>query len=79
MRAWLARLAAVGSPGCQLGTMLENTRGVAFFRRQGFAPHGEPRLAPGMRTPGGDRMHILFMVRDLERHAPAPPPDNLTS
>ena len=65
MRAWLARLEAVGSPGCQLGTMLENTRAVAFFRRQGFTPHGEPLLAPGMRTPTGGRMHILFMVRDI--------------
>ena len=55
--------------------MLENTRAVAFFRRQGFAPHGEPQLAPGMRTPTGGRMHILFMVRDVEGRASTRPSD----
>ncbi|HSQ01434.1 MAG TPA: GNAT family N-acetyltransferase [Candidatus Dormibacteraeota bacterium] len=63
MAAWQARLAAAGSPGCHLGTLAENTRAVAFFARQGFVRHGDPALAPGMRTPAGDRMHIQFMVR----------------
>ena len=63
MAAWLARLAAAGSPGCQLGTLFENTRALAFFERQGFVRHGDPALAPGMRTPAGERMHIQFMVR----------------
>lgn len=66
MTAWLDRLAALGSPGCHLGTMLENRRAVAFFQRHGFEPHGEPQLAPGMRTRAGERMHILFMVRAVE-------------
>ncbi|MBX3024593.1 GNAT family N-acetyltransferase [bacterium] len=65
MTAWLRRLAALGSPGCHLGTMLENRRAVAFFQRHGFAAHGEPQLAPGMRTRSGERMHVLFMVRSL--------------
>ncbi|MGI9539304.1 MAG: GNAT family N-acetyltransferase, partial [Miltoncostaeaceae bacterium] len=65
MNAWLARLAEVGSPGCHLGTLLENTRAVAFFERMGFRRHGEPRPAPGLRSPTGERHHLLFMVREI--------------
>lgn len=73
MTAWLARLAALGSPGCHLGTMLENRRAVAFFQRHGFVQHGAPQLAPGMRTRTGERMHVLFMVHALAGRAPAAP------
>lgn len=65
MTAWLRRLGALGSPGCHLGTMLENRRAVAFFQRHGFAAHGAPQLAPGMRTRAGERMHVLFMIRSI--------------
>lgn len=64
MRAWFARLREVGSPGCHLGTLLENTRAVAFFERMGFVRHGAPILVPGMRTPAGGRHHLQLMVCD---------------
>jgi RimJ/RimL family protein N-acetyltransferase len=63
MEAWLARLREAGSPGCHVTTLLENRRAVAFFERMGFERLGEPQLVPGMRTPAGDRHHMLFMVR----------------
>jgi len=62
--AWFARLRAVGSPGCHLGTLLENEHAIGFFERLGFERFGEPRLAPGMRTPSGGRHHLQFMVRN---------------
>lgn len=75
MEAWFARLAEVGSPGCHLGTLLENTKAIGFFERMGFERHGAPQLAPGMRSPSGGRHHLLFMVRSAPRqvavaHAP---------
>ncbi len=72
MAAWMARLAEVGSPGCHLGTLLENRRAIAFFERQGFSAHGPPELAPAMRTRAGERMHVLFMVRAVERQPLSP-------
>lgn len=65
MEAWLARLREVGSPGCHLGTLAENTGGIAFFCRMGFTPHGPPVLIPGQRTPSGARVHSLTMVQSL--------------
>ena len=65
MEAWFKRLAEVGSPGCHLGTLLENQRAIAFFKRMDFACLGEPQLAPGMRTPTGGRHHLQFMVREM--------------
>jgi ribosomal protein S18 acetylase RimI-like enzyme len=65
MDAWLARLRALGSPGCHLGTLAENRAGIAFFRRMGFEPHGPPQRVPGMRTREGARMHEQLMVRSL--------------
>jgi ribosomal protein S18 acetylase RimI-like enzyme len=67
MRAWFTRLAKVRSPGCHLGTLFENRRGIEFFTRMGFEPHGEPQLTPGMRTPDGGRHHLQFMVRATSR------------
>jgi hypothetical protein len=67
MAAWFARLRAVGSPGCHLGTLLENTTAVRFFERMGFARLRSPILTPGMRTPSGGRHHLLLMARDLGR------------
>jgi ribosomal protein S18 acetylase RimI-like enzyme len=63
--AWLARLSALRSPGCHLGTLAENTSAIRFFGRMGFAPHGPPELVPGMRTRSGARMHQQIMVRSL--------------
>lgn len=63
MEAWFDRLAEVGSPGCHLGTLFENTHAIGFFARMGFERYGEPQLAPGMRTPSGGRHHLQFMVR----------------
>jgi ribosomal protein S18 acetylase RimI-like enzyme len=65
MRAWLARLQSLGVPGCHLVTLHENRPAVAFFERMGFRPHGPPQLLPGMRMPGGGRMHQQVMVHDL--------------
>lgn len=65
MEAWFKRLTEVGSPGCHLGTLLENQRAIAFFKRMGFACLGEPQRAPGMRTPTGGRHHLQFMVRKM--------------
>ncbi len=64
MTAWFARLQQLGSPGCHLGTLLENERAVRFFEHQGFKRFGAPQLAPGMRTPSGSRHHLQFMVRE---------------
>jgi len=63
--AWLARLRQLGSPGCHLGTLAENTARDRFFRSQGFEPFGAPLLVPGMRLRSGGRMHEQLMVRSL--------------
>lgn len=65
MEAWLTRLREVGSPGCHLGTLLENERAIGFFERMGFKRFGAPQLAPGMRSPSGGRHHLQFMVREV--------------
>jgi ribosomal protein S18 acetylase RimI-like enzyme len=65
VQAWFARLRAHGSPGCQLTTMAENGRAIAFFERNGFRRFGPPHLLPGMRLRSGDRMHLQVMVADL--------------
>ncbi len=66
MEAWLDRLREVGSPGCHLGTMAENTAGIAFFCRMGFELYGPPELIPGMRTPSSRRVHSQLMVQCLK-------------
>jgi len=65
MRAWLARLRAVGSPGCHLATLGENRLAIGFFERMGFQRHGAPVLVPGMRLRSGGRMHLQLMVQAL--------------
>jgi ribosomal protein S18 acetylase RimI-like enzyme len=65
MNTWLTQLQQLGSPGCHLGTLLENDRAIRFFERQGFERFGAPQLAPGMRTPSGGRHHLQFMVRNI--------------
>jgi GNAT superfamily N-acetyltransferase len=65
MHAWLCRLREVGSPGCHLATLAENTTAVAFFERMGFRHFGAPVLVPGMRLRSGGRMHLQFMVQGL--------------
>lgn len=65
MAAWLDRLRALGSPGCHVSTLAENTRAVRFFERMGFRRPAPPILAPGLRSPTGGRHHLQFMVRDL--------------
>lgn len=65
MRAWLSRLREVGSPGCHLATLAENTTAVAFFERMGFRQFGAPALVPGMRLRSGGRMHLQLMVQAL--------------
>jgi ribosomal protein S18 acetylase RimI-like enzyme len=64
IQAWFERLASVGSPGCQLATLGENTQGIAFFESVGFRRLGSLSLIPGMRTPAGERMHQQVMVRE---------------
>ena len=53
MQAWFTRLRAVGSPGCHLGTLVENSAAMAFFSRMGFRHFGAPVLVPGMRLRSG--------------------------
>jgi hypothetical protein len=55
------RVTHVGSPGCHLQTLRENTRAVRFFERMGFAKHGPSALVPGLRD-GGKRVHQQTMV-----------------
>ena len=69
MEAWFERLRNLAVPGCHLGTLAENTRGIAFFERMGFRRLGTPQRVPGMRTPEGARMHQQLMVIDLVERA----------
>jgi ribosomal protein S18 acetylase RimI-like enzyme len=62
MERWFEQLRQVGSPGCHLGTLVENTRAVSFFERMGFKRYGEPSLVPGMRGLSGERLHQQVMV-----------------
>jgi ribosomal protein S18 acetylase RimI-like enzyme len=65
MEAWLARLRAVGSPGCHLDTFAENAAAICFFERMRFARHGPQLRVPGMRTRDGARMHQQLMTRSV--------------
>lgn len=65
IETWLDRLRALGSPGCSLETLAENSSARAFFAAVGFTPLGEPLLVPGGRTREGGRLHSQVMVRDL--------------
>jgi len=65
MRTWLDRLRVEGIPGCHLGTYAENAPAIAFFEAMGFRRHGPPQLAPGMRSPTGERHHSQFLVQEL--------------
>ena len=71
MRAWFARLRAVGSPGCHLATLAENRAALAFFERMGFHHLGSPALVPGMRLRSGGRMHLQMMVQEISKTANA--------
>jgi ribosomal protein S18 acetylase RimI-like enzyme len=62
MDRWLGLLTESGSPGCHLGTLVENARAHAFFEKVGFRNHGDPSLVPGMRGEGGERLHQQIMV-----------------
>jgi hypothetical protein len=68
MTRWFDRLDAVGSPGCHLQTLVENTRAVRFFERMGFAKHGPTPLVPGIRH-DGKRLHQQTMVWSRGRGA----------
>ncbi|QKG20899.1 GNAT family N-acetyltransferase [Actinomadura verrucosospora] len=61
MTAWFERLRSIGSPGCHLQTLCENTRALSFFRRMGFTEHGPARLVPGLRY-RGRRLHQRTMI-----------------
>ena len=62
LRSWLDRLRAAGSQGCHLQTLVENDRAVRFFTRHGFVAHGPTPPVPGLRGPGGGRLHQQTMV-----------------
>jgi GNAT superfamily N-acetyltransferase len=62
MESWLDQLKQFSSPGCHLGTLVENVRAVSFFEKIGFKAHGESSLVSGMRGPTGERLHQQFMV-----------------
>lgn len=61
MTRWQDRLRDLGSPGCHLNTLVENTRAVRFFQRAGFLPHGPTPLIPGVRNQH-ERVHQQTMV-----------------
>lgn len=61
MRQWQERLRGLGSLGCFLQTLVENTRAVRFFRRMGFVEHGPTPIVPGLRY-RGRRVHQQTMV-----------------
>ena len=65
MQRWLDRLRADGIAGCHLGTLAENTAGIAFFEAMGFRRHGGTPPVPGMRSPTGARHHEQLMVQEL--------------
>ena len=65
MQRYLARLRQQGVPGVHLGAFAENLPALAFFERMGFARHGHPRPAPGIRARDGARMHSQVMVQTL--------------
>jgi RimJ/RimL family protein N-acetyltransferase len=62
MARWQSQLVELGSPGCHLQTMVENSRAVAFFERCGFERHGPTPIIPGARTPQGHPVHEQAMV-----------------
>ncbi|MBE1537347.1 GNAT family N-acetyltransferase [Actinomadura algeriensis] len=61
MNGWLDRLRTIGSPGCHLQTLRENTRAVRFFRRMGFTEHGPDVCVLGVRN-NGEKLHQRTMV-----------------
>lgn len=72
IRRWLAKLEDIGVPGCHLETIGENHKAIAFFEAMGFERRRKPALAPGLRSPSGDRHTIQLMVRTIcERPTPS--------
>jgi len=65
MVLWLDRLRELGTVGCHVETLAENTRAVGFFEATGFVRYGGPVLVPGMRRREGGRMHVQRLVQDL--------------
>ena len=65
MGRWFEQLAAAGSPGCHLQTLVENTRAVRFFTRMGFTEYGPAPVVPGIRH-DGRRLHQRTMVRPAD-------------
>jgi ribosomal protein S18 acetylase RimI-like enzyme len=61
MGRWQDQLRDIGSPGCYLQTLVENTRAVRFFERAGFRRHGPTPVVPGARH-RGSRVHQQTMV-----------------
>ena len=66
MHRWLDTLRGSGVPGCHLETLGENHGGISFFESMGFRRHGEPALAPGLRSPTGKRHTIQLMVQTFD-------------
>jgi len=64
LRLWLGKLEELGIAGCHVQTLAENHRAIAAFESVGFERLGEPTLAPGLRTPTGQRHHIQLLVRE---------------
>ncbi|NNN22246.1 MAG: GNAT family N-acetyltransferase [Acidimicrobiales bacterium] len=65
VEAWLDKLRSLGSPGCHLETLAENTSAIAFFKSVGFEIHGDPQVAPGLRSKEGERLHGQVLVQSL--------------
>ena len=66
IRRWLDSLRAKGVKGCHIETLGENERALAFFEAMGFERYGRPAMAPGLRSPSGERHTVQLLVQSLE-------------
>lgn len=65
VQRWMATLRSAHVAGCHLETIGENRAAIAFFESAGFERIGTNALAPGLRSPRGERHTIQRMVQSL--------------
>jgi ribosomal protein S18 acetylase RimI-like enzyme len=65
IRGWLEVLEGLSVPGCHLETIGENYKAISFFESVGFAKHGRLHMAPGLRSPSGERHTVQLMARSV--------------
>jgi ribosomal protein S18 acetylase RimI-like enzyme len=67
VQRWMETLRSAGVAGCHLETIGENRAAIAFFESAGFERTGTNAVAPGLRSPTGERHTIQRMVRSVTR------------